>query len=112
MRIVFLSGKFRAPKPYGIELNCRAAEDVSLEISKIGAVALAPHLLSRHFQGSLPDQFWIDGAIELMKRCDAVFMIPGWENSSGSIAERQIALDRGMPVFEDYMRLQEWLNTQ
>lgn len=110
MKCVFISGPFRAHTPWLIEQHCRAAEMAAIEIWSMGAVALVPHLLTRHFQGELPDQIWLDGAIELLKRSDAIFMLPGWEDSAGSLAERQIALYRGMPVFENYRRLEGWLN--
>lgn len=108
-KVIFVSGPFRAETAWEIEQNVRRVEVVTLEISRMGAIALAPHLLTRYFQDELPDEFWMTGAIELLKRSDAIFMVPGWESSIGSLAERQIALDRGMPVFENFKRLEEWL---
>lgn len=34
-----------------------------------------------------------------LRRSDAILMIPGWKNSPGSIAEKKLAEDLGLPVF-------------
>ena len=44
-------------------------------------------------------------ALRLMLKCDAVAMLPDWEESKGSKIERQLALDLGIPV----KPLEEWL---
>ncbi len=44
------------------------------------------------------DGFWLDGTLELMRRCDAVLLVPGWESSSGTRAEIEEALALKMQV--------------
>ena len=39
------------------------------------------------------------GTLELMRRCDAVVVIPGWEHSTGTKAEIDEAMRLEIPVF-------------
>lgn len=36
--------------------------------------------------------------VEAILKCDAIYMLPGWENSAGATAERAIALWLGLEV--------------
>lgn len=48
----------------------------------------------------LSDRFWLEGTLELLRRCDAVLLVPGWEKSSGTRAEIEEAERLGIPVAE------------
>jgi hypothetical protein len=64
----------------------------------MGDVAVCPHLNTANFQGALPDQVWLDGDLVLMKKCDAVLLIPGWHRSVGAREEVKVAVEEGIPV--------------
>lgn len=99
-KAVFLSGPFRSSTYWGVVQNIRTAELWSLSIWAEGAACLSPHMNTQNFDGALPDSVWLAGAVELMKRCDCVALLPEWRSSLGTIAERLIALKLGMPVFD------------
>ena len=42
---------------------------------------------------------WLEGDLEMLRRCDAVLVVPGWEKSSGTRAEIAEANACGIPVF-------------
>lgn len=46
-----------------------------------------------------------------MKRCDAVFLMRGWEKSKGARAEHDVAKGRMMKVFYDDIQpfLSDWI---
>jgi hypothetical protein len=50
--------------------------------------------------------FWCDGMLELMRRCDALVMMPAWASSKGARAEKEEALRMGLPVF--FMVCGDW----
>jgi hypothetical protein len=107
--LVYVAGPFRASTPWLIEQNVRRAEEASLEVWKMGAVAVTPHLLTRHFQDALPDEVWIDGLMSLMSTCDVMLVLPGWKNSSGTKAEIAEAGRLKKNIFYTLKELADWL---
>jgi len=106
MKLVYIAGPYRADTPYEIERNIRRAEDLGLEVARNGAVPVIPHTMYRFFQDSLPDDFWLDGTMEILRRCDAILMGPQWEESAGSNSEFKEAEKLGLAIFywqEDVM---------
>jgi hypothetical protein len=108
MIVVYIAGPYRAPHAWAIEQNIRRAEELALAVWRSGRAALCPHTNTRFFQGAAEDHVWLDGDLELLKRCDAMLLVPGWERSTGALAERAQAMALAIPVFEDLDRLREW----
>lgn len=111
--VVFLSGPFRSmADPYDQweqTQNIRRAEELSLEVWKIGAAPVTVHLLTVHLSGTLPDKVWLDGDLAILAKCDAVLMLPAWQRSAGATAEFAFAVDRGIPVFYSVDELTVWM---
>lgn len=106
-RLIFVCGPYRATTAWGREQNVRRAEDVAAEVVRLGGFPVCPHANTRpYFEGLASgdraddDRFWLDGCLELLRRCDAVATVPGWERSSGAIAEVEEAERLGLPVFD------------
>lgn len=108
MMVVYVAGPFRGETPWQVELNVRRAEELALEVAKIGAMPLCPHTMTRHFDKLLTDQFWLDGTLELLKRCDAVVLTARWQLSTGTKAEVESAVKQGKPVFDSVEELAIW----
>lgn len=109
MRVVFIAGPFRAPNAWEVERNVRRAEELALEVWRAGAAALCPHTNTRFFNGTLPDDVWLPGTLELLRRCDALITAPRWNESLGAVAEVGEAHARGIPIFHDVPALRVWL---
>ena len=105
MKIAYVAGPYRAKTIRGIVENINKAEAVAL-----GFVVVCPHKNSGLFDGDIPDENFLNGVIELMKRCDLVVMIPDWEKSTGATNEKSIAENEDMKVYfwpQDKDRLTE-----
>jgi hypothetical protein len=100
MKIVYVAGPFRAPTAWQIAENIRHAERYGLEVATRGAMPLIPHANTAHFHGIGADQFWLDGTMALLRRCDAILLVPGWQRSSGTRAELEEAKRLALPVFD------------
>lgn len=91
----------------------RRAEVVAYEVSKLGAMPLCPHANTRpYFVDGQAPEFWLDGTLELMRRCDAILLMQNWLASAGSRAERDEAKRLGIPVFESTLALAAWLREE
>lgn len=108
MKVVYIAGPFRAASKYTdgqdmfeIHKHIMYALDMAVKVWRLGAAALCPHANTFPFTGSAPDSIWLEGDKELLRRCDAILMVPGWQKSSGAIVERALAEALRLPVFYD-----------
>jgi hypothetical protein len=112
MKVIYIAGPFRAPNSWEIEQNIRRAEAAALEVWRLGAVALCPHTNTRFFQGAAPDEVWLAGGLELVRRSDAIYVIGGAMGiraSAGTRAEIDEADRLRLPVFMSLRPLALWL---
>jgi len=112
MKIVYIAGKLRGATSWAIEQNVRYAEGLGLDVARLGAMPLIPHANTRFFQGECTDQLWLEGTLELLRRSDAVLMVPGWETSQGALGEKKEADQLGKPVFFSVAEVAKWLGTE
>lgn len=47
-------------------------------------------------------------SISMMLKCDAIFLLPGWENSAGTRNELEIAQNKYFPIFTDLDELKTY----
>jgi len=99
MRIVYIAGPYRATTEYGVYRNIQEAERVALEVWKAGYAAICPHKNTAFFGGACPDSVWLEGDLEILRRCDAVLMLTGSSSSQGATAELSEALRIKKPYF-------------
>lgn len=100
MKVCYVAGAYRAPTVRGIVENIRRAEEVAIELWRLGFAVICPHLNSALFDGAAPDDVWLKGDLEFLRRSDLVVMCPGWRNSLGAATEWQTAIKQGIPIYE------------
>jgi len=104
-RLVFLAGPYKGD----VDANVQVAEWYSRMIASYhrGWFAVNSHSMTHHLadlDASLRDYF-LDSTRELMGRCDAMMLLPGWYNSEGATAEKAEAERMCMPVLTDFWEL-------
>ncbi len=112
MLLVYIAGPYRGKTPQEVELNIASAKQIAKLVARKGYMPVTPHLNTQGFEliaPDLPDEFWLEGTLELMRRCDYVVLAPGWEVSSGTRKEIEIAKSLGIPVYEDIHNLPRFL---
>lgn len=106
--VVYVAGPYRGPNRAAIELNIQAARHVGKLCCVKGWSPIIPHANTGHLDEALPgisDDFWLASTMELLRRADAVVLVPGWEISVGSVAEVDEAKSRGIPVYGSVFEL-------
>ena len=111
MKLVYIAGKYSAPSFHETHLNIWAAREYAMKVWELGAAAICPHLNTYHFEADtkLTQQNFYDGDLEILRRCDAILLIPGWGESKGARMECRFALRHDIPVFHDIESLKGWL---
>lgn len=111
VQLVYVAGRYTDPDPYQCERNVRAAEDLAHEVMRLGnAWPVVPHSNTRpYFIGACSYEHALAGTLEMMRRCDAVIFVPGWERSNGARGERAQAELLRLPRFDSIADLARWL---
>jgi hypothetical protein len=99
MKLIYIAGPFRGENSWEMEQNIRRAEALALEVWKMGAAAICPHANTRFFQGAAPDKNFLEGDLEILRRCDYILLTENWEISVGATAEREEAIRMKIPIF-------------
>jgi hypothetical protein len=103
--IVYIAGPLRAtdraglPVLWRMAVNMGAAWGAAVRLWRAGHVPVVPHLLTLGMGGAVAESRFMDGMIEVLKRCDAVVLVHRWRQSPGTLAEIRAAGDAGIPVF-------------
>ncbi len=84
-KIVYVSGPYRAKTIMGKLLNIWRARQVAIRIWRLGGICICPHMNTALFkEDGMP---YIAGDCEIVKRCDIIYMMRGWESSEGAKIE-------------------------
>ena len=97
MRVIYVSGAYRGD----VAANIEHARQAAIRLWETGWCVLCPHLNAPHFEG-LPgctDDMFLTGDLELLSRCDAVFMLNNYKSSLGGLKELALAKKLGLDIF-------------
>lgn len=89
--IVYISGAIT-----GVENYAQKFQEVEDILTKEGLEAVNPVKINHDHDKTWESYMKVD-IIELMK-CDAIFMLDGWEKSKGATIERNLAITLKMPL--------------
>lgn len=99
MQHVYIAGPLTAGDHLAVEQNIRLAERWILPLVDAGVVPVCPHTMYRHHFGTATPELWYIITESLLRRCDAIWLIEGWEESKGSVAEQSLAEELKLPSF-------------
>jgi len=102
--LIYVCGPYRNTSEEKKKENIWHALRVSVRLWELGFFVICPHLNTANFEfyTNLDNNVWLDGGLEMLRRCDCVFILKGFETSPGSLKECELAQKLGKDIyFED-----------
>jgi len=80
--------------------NIAAAEQTAIWVAEAGFAVLCPHSNTAHekFVEAQPYEFWIAATLRMLRVCDALMTVEGWEKSPGARGEVEWCTANKVPV--------------
>jgi len=101
-KVIYISGAYRNKTISGTFQNIMNARDGAVRLWNEKWIVICPHLNTFLMDGLCPDSVWLDGDLEILRRCDAIFMLQNWETSKGANEELALAKKLGLEIiYED-----------
>lgn len=99
--LMYIAGPYSGTTPRPVLSNVRLASAWAGLMAKRGWVPVVPHLW--HYMQEEARGFsyedWIALGLALLRRCDAILMIPGWQESTGARGELALAQKLGLKTY-------------
>jgi hypothetical protein len=90
VKVIYIAGPYRDERgEYYVNRNIQRAREYALKVWTCGGVALCP--------------------LELVKRCDAIWIMDGSEKSEGTQQERELAESLGIRILTTYLEMRSYL---
>ena len=104
MKVIYISGAYRADSENGVFENIIHARREAVKLWQQNWAVICPHTNSI-FMGSRlgGDEKFIDGDLEILRRCDAIYMLRGFRQSTGAMLEYRLAQELKLEVYYEDM---------
>jgi nucleoside 2-deoxyribosyltransferase len=103
--LVYVAGPYRGD----VKRNVALAETNAARLTLNSIGFICPHSNGNpHDHLDLPDQYWIESTLEIMRRCDALLVVGDWAKSEGTIGEIGEARKLGKPIFFHWLDVVQW----
>lgn len=103
MKLAYVAGPYRSEYgPNGIYENIHKARSVAVHLWHMGFAVICPHTNTAFMDGDMAHSDaakWLEGDLEILRRCDLVVAMPLWVTSHGAVGEVEEARRLGIPVY-------------
>lgn len=110
MKVVYLASPYSADTDWHKYNNIQNAHLSAKYVWQNGMACISPVSNSAWMGGEIKEKTFLDGDIEILKRCDAIFMSGDWRHSKGCLGEMEYAADNCIPIFTTLNELVRWAN--
>jgi nucleoside 2-deoxyribosyltransferase len=99
--LIYTAGPYTSPLgTFGVWQNLFRASKVAHELVKYGYAVICPHLNTQYLDGvEVSPRMLVEQDLEMIRRCDGIVLVEGWEHSYGTRAEIKFCNQRKVPVY-------------
>jgi len=104
MKLVYITGPNVGSSYHQTEAYITYAREWAERLARAGYAFYCPHLNTAHFDTIAPDvpeTFWREMNLNILRRCDAALVVPGWDNDEATRRDAEYAERWGVPVVLD-----------
>jgi len=101
MKLAYVAGPYRGRTHNDVAQNIAAAREVAAHLWSLGYAVICPHLNSAFMSGIAPEDVFMNGGLEMVRRSDLIVLVEGWAGSQGTALEIEEARALGIPIFSD-----------
>jgi hypothetical protein len=113
MVIVYLAGPYRSGPVGNRRYNIRIAEHYAARLWQVGYAVLSPHCNTAFMDEDAEPQAFLDGDLDMIRALARgadrfiLALLPGWQLSKGTLAEKKLAEELGQTVADAEVLLAE-----
>ena len=104
--LIQIVGAYRADTINQMHENIHTARDYGIEILKLGHYVFIPHTHTALMDGIVPDQHFLKMALHYLTFADAIFKLPHWFESKGSIIEIEEAKRLKLKIYDSLHQIE------
>ncbi len=102
MKIIYVAGAYKADTLDGVWDNVQHSRREAVKLWYQGWAVISPHMNTAFMDRVDSRQMFLEGDLEILERCDAIYMLNNWDSSEGAQAELIQAERDGLEIyFED-----------
>jgi hypothetical protein len=104
MKLIYVAGKYSGKDYDEIDLNINTARSAAIKLLAKRWAVITPHLNTYHMEDvehhiGFKHGDWLKMDLVILERCDAIFMLRGWEDSKGATMEHNFAKEQGLKIY-------------
>lgn len=109
--LAYIAGPYTAPDYKQVAANVLAARIVARKLFKLGFATHTPHseMWGWEDDNEITYEDCMSADLEVLSRCDAIVLVPGWESSPGARTELQEARRLGLAELYSGEEAAEWI---
>lgn len=109
--LIYVAGAVTASTLWERARNTHRAQEQALLIQQMGAVTFLPHVEFGPFTGEWTETHVLMLCKAIILRSNALYTVPRWEKSAGTLSEIEFAQDVGVPVYHHIHDIDAFIKT-
>lgn len=107
MKLIYVAGKYLGDSAWETYINIHHARVAARKLWDDGWAVICPHSNTAFMDGADAHDRegpngdwarWLRGDLEIISRCDAIYMLDNYKDSKGALIELKKAMDLGLEI--------------